>query len=243
VQFPFEIPYFTEKGVSFIYKGNPLIDAIANSDAMKESREEFLKKNNLEDKPIIALLAGSRKGEITTMMPIFMEFADKFRTISKYSDYQFIVAGAPSRTMNDYLPYMSNRESYVKVIFGQSQSIVKNAEAAVVNSGTASLETALLGTPQVVAYKGSDINFQIAKMIIKIKFISLGNLILNRTCFRELLQYYFTSDNVLEEVVRMLEDQAYRQKMLDGYKEIKEALGGTGASNAVAKAMIDELKG
>jgi lipid-A-disaccharide synthase len=243
IVFPFEIPYFTEKGVSFIYKGNPLIDAIANSDAMKESREEFLKKNNLEDKPIIALLAGSRKGEITTMMPIFMEFADKFRTISKYSDYQFIVAGAPSRTMNDYLPYMSNRESYVKVIFGQSQSIVKNAEAAVVNSGTASLETALLGTPQVVAYKGSDINFQIAKMIIKIKFISLGNLILNRTCFRELLQYYFTSDNVLEEVVRMLEDQAYRQKMLDGYKEIKEALGGTGASNAVAKAMIDELKG
>src|SRR5574344_84628 len=242
IVFPFEIPYFTEKGVSFIYKGNPLIDAIANSDAMKESREEFLKKNNLEDKPIIALLAGSRKGEITTMMPIFMEFADKFRTISKYSDYQFIVAGAPSRTMNDYLPYMSNRESYVKVIFGQSQSIVKNAEAAVVNSGTASLETALLGTPQVVAYKGSDINFQIAKMIIKIKFISLGNLILNRTCFRELLQYYFTSDNVLEEVVRMLEDQAYRQKMLDGYKEIKEALGGTGASNAVAKAMIDELK-
>jgi lipid-A-disaccharide synthase len=243
IVFPFEIPYFTEKGVSFIYKGNPLIDTIANSDAMKESREEFLKKNNLEDKPIIALLAGSRKGEITTMMPIFMEFADKFRTISKYSDYQFIVAGAPSRTMNDYLPYMSNRESYVKVIFGQSQSIVKNAEAAVVNSGTASLETALLGTPQVVAYKGSDINFQIAKMIIKIKFISLGNLILNRTCFRELLQYYFTSDNVLEEVVRMLEDQAYRQKMLDGYKEIKEALGGTGASNAVAKAMIDELKG
>lgn len=242
IVFPFEIPYFTEKGVKFIYKGNPLIDAIADSVAMKESRQDFLEKNGLEDKPIIALLAGSRKGEITTMMPAFMEFADKFRAMPKYSNYQFIVAGAPSRSMSDYSQYVEKRETFVKVIFGQSQSIVKNAEAAVVNSGTASLESALIGTPQVVAYKGSDINFQIAKMIIKIKFISLGNLILNRTCFRELLQYYFTSDNVLEEVVRMLEDQTYRQKMLDGYKEIKDALGGRGASEAVAKAMIEELK-
>lgn len=242
IVFPFEIPYFTEKGVKFIYKGNPLIDAIADSVAMKESRQDFLKKNGLEDKPIIALLAGSRKGEITTMMPVFMDFADKLRALHKYSDYQFVVAGAPSRTISDYSQYLRKREAFVKVIFGQSQSIVKNAEAAVVNSGTASLETALIGTPQVVAYKGSDINFQIAKMIIKIKFISLGNLILNRTCFRELLQYYFTSDNVLEEIVRILEDRPYRQKMLNGYKEIKDTLGSRGASEAVATAMIEELK-
>jgi len=171
-----------------------------------------------------------------------MEFADKLRALPQYSNYQFIVAGAPSRTISDYSQYLEKRKTFIKVIFGQSQAIVKNAEAAVVNSGTASLETALIGTPQVVAYKGSDINFQIAKMIIKIRFISLGNLILNRTCFRELLQYYFTPDNVLEEVVRMLEDQAYRQKILNGYKEIKDALGGKGASEAVAKAMIEELK-
>lgn len=242
IVFPFEIPYFIEKGVKFIYKGNPLIDAIADSVAMKESRQFFLEKNGLEDKPIIALLAGSRKGEICTMMPVFMEFADKLRALPQYSNYQFIVAGAPSRTISDYSQYLEKRKTFIKVIFGQSQAIVKNAEAAVVNSGTASLETALIGTPQVVAYKGSDINFQIAKMIIKIRFISLGNLILNRTCFRELLQYYFTPDNVLEEVVRMLEDQAYRQKILNGYKEIKDALGGKGASEAVAKAMIEELK-
>ncbi len=103
------------------------------------------------------------------------------------------------------------------------------------------MEAALIGTPQVVAYKGAEINFVIAKQIIKIRFISLGNLILNRTCFRELLQYYFTPDNVLEEVRRLIEDKEYRQTMLAGYQEIRDALGGKGASAAVAKAMIDEL--
>ena len=103
------------------------------------------------------------------------------------------------------------------------------------------METALIGTPQVVAYKGAEINFVIAKQIIKIRFISLGNLILNRMCFRELLQYYFTSDNVLQEVRRMIEDNEYRETMLAGYQEIRNSLGGRGASAAVAKAMIDEL--
>lgn len=243
IVFPFEIPYFTRKGVEFIYKGNPLIDAIDGSPALKESRNEFLQRNDLEDRPIIALMAGSRTGEISSMMPTFMEFADKMHALEQYAGYQFIVAAAPSRSMSDYGKYVSGRESYVKVLFGQSYAVVKNAEAAVVNSGTASLETALIGTPQVVAYKGAAINFVIAKQIIKIRFISLGNLILNRMCFRELLQYYFTPDTVLQEVRRMIEDKEYRSKMQAGYQEIRDALGGSGASAAVAKAMIDELKG
>jgi lipid-A-disaccharide synthase len=217
------------------------VDAIANSSALKESRGEFLIRNELPDRPIIALLAGSRKGEINSMMPVFMSFADKMRELPRYKDYQFIIAGAPSRSINDYEPFIGDRDSHVRIIFGQSQSIVRNAQAAVVNSGTASLETALLGTPQVVAYKGSVLNFQIAKMIIKVKFISLGNLILDRTCFRELLQYYFNADNILDEIIRILEDDAYRDKMLRGYEEIKEKLGGKGASDAVAESMINEL--
>ena len=243
IVFPFEIDYFTRKGIDFIYKGNPLIDAIDNSDALKEDREEFLSRNSLEDKPFIALMAGSRTGEISSMMPVFMEFADKLKSLPEYSDWQFIVAAAPSRSMSDYSGYIAGRESYVKVVFGQSYAAIRHARAAVVNSGTASLETALIGTPQVVAYKGAEINFNIAKQIIKIRFISLGNLILNRMCFRELLQYYFTPDNVTEEVRRMIEDNEYREKMLEGYAEIRNALGGKGASAAVAKAMIDELKG
>ena len=242
IVFPFEIPYFTKKGIDFIYKGNPLIDAIDNSVALKGSREEFLRRNSLPDSPVIALMAGSRTGEISSMMPVFMEFADKMHALPEYADYQFIVAAAPSRSMSDYSKYVSGREAYVKVVFGQSYAVLRHAVAAVVNSGTASLETALIGTPQVVAYKGAAINFVIAKQIIKIRFISLGNLILNRTCFRELLQFYFTPDNVLQEVLRMIEDTEYRENMLAGYQEIRNALGGRGASAAVAKAMIEELR-
>lgn len=242
IVFPFEIPYFTKKGIDFIYKGNPLIDAIDNSVALKESREEFLRRNSLPDSPVIALMAGSRTGEISSMMPVFMEFADKMHALPEYADYQFIVAAAPSRSMSDYSKYVSGREAYVKVVFGQSYAVLLHAVAAVVNSGTASLETALIGTPQVVAYKGAAINFVIAKQIIKIRFISLGNLILNRTCFRELLQFYFTPENVLQEVLRMIEDTEYRENMLAGYQEIRNALGGRGASAAVAKAMIEELR-
>lgn len=242
IVFPFEIPYFTKKGIDFIYKGNPLIDAIDNSVALKVSREEFLRRNSLPDSPVIALMAGSRTGEISSMMPVFMEFADKMHALPEYADYQFIVAAAPSRSMSDYSKYVSGREAYVKVVFGQSYAVLRHAVAAVVNSGTASLETALIGTPQVVAYKGAAINFVIAKQIIKIRFISLGNLILNRTCFRELLQFYFTPENVLQEVLRMIEDTEYRENMLAGYQEIRNALGGRGASAAVAKAMIEELR-
>lgn len=241
IVFPFEIPYFTEKGVDFIYKGNPLIDAIDNSEAFKETREEFLAKTGLPDRPMIALLAGSRNGEISSMMPTFMEFADRLHSIPEYSEYRFVVAAAPVRSESDYTKYIRGRE-YVSVVFGQSYAVMRHAKAAVVNSGTASLECALIGTPQVVAYKGSDLNFQIAKSIIKIQYISLGNLILDRICFRELLQYYFTPESVLNEVRRMIEDEEYRSTMLSGYQEIRDALGGEGASAAVARAMIEELR-
>lgn len=240
IVFPFEIPYFRKKGVDFVYKGNPLIDAIDNSEAFKETREEFLRKTGLPDKPMIALLAGSRSGEISSMMPVFMEFADRLHSLPEYSDYRFVVAAAPARSESDYARYIGTRE-YVSVVFGRSYAVMRNAEAAVVNSGTASLECALIGTPQVVAYKGAEINFLIAKGIIKIKYISLGNLILDRICFRELLQYYFTPENTLNEVRRLIEDKEYRAGMLSGYQEIRDALGGEGASAAVAKAMIDEL--
>ncbi len=241
IVFPFEIPYFESKGVDFIYKGNPLIDAIDESTALKESREEYLGRTGLPDKPSIALLAGSRAGEIGSMMPVFMEFADLMHSMPEYSDFQFVVAAAPSREMSDYSGYVGGRE-YVHVLFGESYAVMRNSVAAVVNSGTASLECALIGTPQVVAYRGSAINYMIAKSIIKVKYISLGNLILDRACFRELLQDYFTPENVLDEVRRILLDREYRDRMLEGYAGIRESLGGKGASAAVAKAMIQEMQ-
>lgn len=241
IVFPFEIPYFQSKGVPFIYKGNPLVDAVDSSEAMLETREAFLQKNNLPDKPIIALLAGSRKGEISTMMPILSQFAKRMHSIDKYADFQFLIAGAPSRDKSDYEPWLSSCGNYVKLIFGQTQSILKNAEAAVINSGTASLETVLFNTPQVVGYIGARISYIIAKRIIKVRYISLGNLILDKLAFRELIQDDFNPDALVEEVRRLIEDKDYKNRMLSDYAEIRKRLAGAGASDAVARSMIDNL--
>ena len=240
--FPFEIPYFESKGIDFIYKGNPLVDAVDNSPAMNESREDFLKRNNLDDKPFIAMLAGSRKGEINTMMPVLKEFAHRMRSIPQYKDYQFLVAGAPARTIEDYSPFLGPEDDFIKVLFGQTQHIIRNAEAAVVNSGTASLETVLFGTPQVVGYIGSRITYMIARHIVKIKYISLGNLIVDRLAFKEFIQDECNAEALVREVRLLIEDKAYRGKMLSEYIVIRNLLGGAGASASVAQAMISELK-
>lgn len=242
IVFPFEKEYFDKKQVPYIYRGNPLVDAIDNSPETRKSRQEFLEECSLPDKKYIAILAGSRKGEVSCMMPVCAAFADRLRAKKEYSDWQFVVAGAPSRSMDDYAPYLKGREDYLKVVFNHTYSVIKNAEAAVVNSGTASLETCLIGTPQVVAYSGTDFNFTVGKHIIRIDFISLGNLILGRKAFRELLQYYFTPENVESEVIRLIEDTEYRDKMLADYSEIRQSLGAGGASDAVAEAMIKEMQ-
>ena len=243
IVFPFEKSYFEKKGISYIYKGNPLVDAVDGSAAMSESRTDFLTRNDLEDKPIIAMLAGSRKGEIGTMMPVLTEFASKMHSLERYSEYQFLIAGAPSRTMNDYAPWLTEENSkYIKVLFGQTQSIIRQSEAGVINSGTASLETALLGTPQVVGYITNPITYRIAKKIIKIKYISLGNLIIDRLAFKEFIQDDCNANALVAEIRQLIENQERRTKMLSDYAEIRNALGGSGASSAVAKAMIEELK-
>ena len=243
IVFPFEKAYFDSKGIDYIYKGNPLVDAVDGSRAMLETREDFLSRTGLEDRPVIAMLAGSRKGEINTMMPVLTEFAAKMRVTAKYSDYQFLIAGAPSRTMKDYEPWLTRENrKYIKVLLGETQSIIRHAEAGVINSGTASLETALFGTPQVVGYITNPVTYWIAKKIVKIKYISLGNLIIDRLAFKEFIQDDCNADALVTEIRDLIENQERRQKMLDDYADIRAALGGAGASSAVAKAMIEELK-
>ena len=243
IVFPFEKAYFDAKGVEYIYKGNPLVDAVDGSPAMLETRQDFLSCAGLEDKPIIAMLAGSRKGEISTMMPVLTEFAGKMHSLAKYSGYQFLIAGAPSRTMKDYEPWLTREnKKYIKVLFGETQSIIRHAEAGVINSGTASLETALFGTPQVVGYITNPLTYRIAKKIVKIKYISLGNLIIDRLAFKEFIQDECNSDALVAEIRELIENQERKTKMLADYADIRNALGGTGASSAVAKAMIKELK-
>lgn len=248
VVFPFEVPYFTEKKVDFIYKGNPLIDAVDGSRAMNMTREQFLAENMLPDKPYVAILAGSRKGEIKRMMPVMMEMISKLKSTAQYSGMQFVIAGAPSRDKEDYEPYLAANPVFadsVRLVFGKTQEIVRFAEAAIVNSGTASLETVLLGTPQMVCWSTSAATAFVARKLLRvmdrIKYISLGNLCVDRLVFKEFVQEEFTSDRVIEELRLLIEDKDYRYRMILGYQEIRKVLGGRGASNAVARSMIELL--
>ena len=243
IVFPFEKPYFEYKGVDYIYKGNPLVDAVDGSKAMNESREDFLNRTGLEDKPVIAMLAGSRKAEINTMMPVLTEFASKMHNLPQYADYQFLIAGAPARSIEDYSEWMNEGNSkYIKVLFGETQSIIRHAEAGVINSGIASLETALFGTPQVVGYIINPLTYWLAKKIIKVKYISLGNLIVDRLAFKEFIQHDCNPDALAAEVRDLIENQKRRSDMLAEYVEIRSLLGGSGASDAVARSMIEELR-
>ena len=242
IVFPFEKQYFDAKGVEYIYKGNPLVDAVDNSRAMLETREDFLQRAKLEDRPIIAMLAGSRKAEISTMMPVLTEFAAKMRALPQYSDHQFLIAGAPARSIEDYSAWLNDENrKYVKVLFGETQSIIRHAQAGVINSGTASLETALFGTPQVVGYIINPLTYWLAKKIIKVKYISLGNLIVDRLAFKEFIQDDCNADALVAEIRELIENQERRQAMLNEYAEIRSLLGGSGASAAVAASMIEEL--
>ncbi len=234
IVFPFEIPYFTSKGIPFIYEGNPLVDAV---DTHQYTRPETGK--------YIAMLAGSRKAEISRMMPVLMQVADRLSSLDKYRDWKFIVAGAPSRSESDYRPYIGERKN-VKLVFSRTYDVLKYAEAAVINSGTASLEAALIGTPQLVGWNTSALTWFAARHILHvqdhIKYISLGNLCLDRPVFKEFIQDDFNPDNVCTELRRILEDGQYKESMENGYREIRESLGGSGASRKVAAAMIKELK-
>ena len=234
IVFPFEIPYFEQRQVPFIYKGNPLVDAVDAHEYSRPVTEKY-----------IAILAGSRKGEIARTMPNAMQMADELHAIPEYRDYKFLVAGAPSRSREDYDRHIGGRD-YVDVVFGRTYDILKFADAALINSGTASLEAALIGTPQVVCWSTSFITVVLAKYVLRVldhvKFISLGNLILDRPAFRELIQYEFTPEECAAEIRRLIEDSPYRERMLADYGEIRQRLGGTGASRAVAKAMIQCLE-
>ena len=240
IVFPFEIDYFRRKGVDFIYRGNPLVDAVDRSPAMQEPRTEFLQRHSLPDRPMIALLAGSRNGEIKTMMPVYMDMAARLHAMPEFADYQFVIAAAPARSREDY--DLAGNDTFVRVVFGDTYGVLRHARAAVINSGTASLEAALIGTPQVVGYRTAQTTFLIMRNIIKIRFISLANLIIDRAAFKEYLQHYFTAENLVREVRRLVMDENYRIRMQADYAEIREKLGGTGASDAVAEAMVAELR-
>lgn len=227
---PFEVEFYKSWGMDINYVGNPLLDAV---DAFRPNAD-FLANNNLTDKGIVALLPGSRKQEISRLLPAMLG------AIQKFPHHQFVVAGAPSFSQEYYDRYLG--DTNVPVIFNATYDILANAEAAVVASGTATLETALFHTPQVVVYKGNIITIGIARMLIKIKFISLVNLIMDRQVVKELIQEDCTSKNLTEELNNLLHNTHYRQQVLADYYALDKRMGAPGASAQTANLIVQYLK-
>lgn len=230
---PFEKEFYKKHAYDVDFAGHPLLDAIANMQEAIPSRAECVRRWGLEDKPLIALLPGSRRQEISTMLPLML-------SVRKYfPEYQFVIGAAPSQDISFYNDLLDGEN--VPVIAGQTYELLRHAEAALVTSGTATLETALFGIPEVVCYKGNRLSYWIARSLVKIKFISLVNLIMDREVVKELIQDDLNTSNLRNELQKILKGEA-REKMLVDYNELKQKLGGAGASEKVADLMIRYLK-
>ena len=225
---PFEKDFYEKKHhfpVHFV--GHPLIDAISNRTQVDDAL--FRKENKLSKKPIIALLPGSRKQEIKKMLSIMLQMADKFKA------YQFVIAGAPSQDFEFYHQFM-NKEN-VQFISNKTYDLLSVSYAAIVTSGTATLETALFKVPEIVCYKTSWISYQIGKRLINLKFISLVNLIMDKEVVKELIQDEFNEKSLEIELTKILEENI-RNKLFSDYFELEKKLGGKGASKKVADLII-----
>ena len=221
---PFEKEFYSKYGYDVTYVGNPLLDELTVEKHM--SRQEFLAKNNLDDKPLVALLPGSRKQEINAMLETMVSMSDFFAGV------QFVIAGTSS---NDKSIYENNKN--IPVIFGQTHELLNNSQVAVVASGTASLETAIIGTPQIVCYKTSNITYWAGKMLIKVNYISLVNLILDKEVVKELIQHDFSLGNLKNELNTLLYDSKKTEKMKKDYDTLRRKLGSSGASKRAADAI------
>ena len=229
---PFEKDFFEKKHhfpVDFV--GHPLIDAIHNRKPTDES--VFRKENALDERPIIALLPGSRKQEIAKMLSVMLS------VVADFPAYQFVIAGAPSQEYAFYEQFLSHQN--VKFISNKTYDLLSIAKAALVTSGTATLETALFKVPEVVCYKGSWISYQIAKRIITLKYISLVNLIMDDAVVTELIQDEFNTSNLKKELQKLL-DENHKKALLAKYDQLETKLGGIGASAKTAKFIINDLK-
>ena len=237
---PFEVEFFKKLNIKAQFFGNPVADEISNfSKAYKETGEEFRSKNKLDDKQIIALLAGSRIQEINLCLPEMIEAAKKI------SGYQFVIAGASSIPRDYYDSFIE--KTGIRLVYDQTYALLKHSYAAVVTSGTATLETALLNIPQVVIYKTSSGTYSLGQFFIKlgvihVKFFSLVNIILDRELVKELLQYNLV-DSIIPELSQLLNSDERRKEILDGYDEMKGLLGGQGASKRVAEEIVGLLSG
>jgi len=220
---PFEKDFYEKKHQYPVhYVGHPLLDEI--EEFKKNQSGDFNQKHQLDNRPIIALLPGSRKQEISRLL------TEMLRVVNDYPQFQFVIAGAPSLNAAFYQPFI--KQENVKLILNDTYNLLNNAYAAIVTSGTATLETALFNVPQVVVYKGNEISYQIAKRIINLKYISLVNLIMDEPIVTELIQSEFNTINIKKEFDKVI-NKNHRDEVFVKYRELSKKLGGGGASERV----------
>jgi lipid-A-disaccharide synthase len=235
--FPFETEFYRKHGMDVHYVGNPLLDSIAGFRETALSKNEFTEINRLDDRPVVALLAGSRVQEIKSTLPLMVKISEGF------SGFQFVVAGVNSIGADLYRQYLKG--SHIKVVFNQTYGLLNHAHTALVASGTAALETALFNVPQTVIYKvegGWLVDFVMRNFVIKTIGVSLPNIIMNEEIIVELIQKKMTLKNVKAEMKKLLFDNGYREKIFADYKRLKEFMGETGGSDRAAKKMVSLLK-
>lgn len=230
---PFEVAVYKKHNYDADYVGHPLLDAIEQEKSKLPTREDFTLENKLGDKPIIAVLPGSRKQEIERMLSIMLN------VVGDFQEYQFVIAGT---TNLPKAAYNNAIQMGIKVVFNQTYALMQHAHAGIIKSGTSTLESALFRLPQVVCYKGGAVSYAIARLVVgnRVKYISLPNLILDRPVVKELIQSELTASNLKNELKSILTGKK-REEMLGNYDELIQLLGNSGASKKVAQLMYNHL--
>lgn len=229
--FPFEIEYFRKHGIEAFYAGNPIMDSVAERPAVTpESAKAFREANGLDRRPIIALVAGSRSSEIRYNLPNMVAVSQLF------PEYQFVVTGVSWLDRALYDKYLQGSD--VRFVCDKTYETISQSAAALVTSGTATLETALLNVPEVVCFRSSAISIWVARQLVKLRFVSLVNLIMDREVVRELIQEDFTPEIAAEELRAVLPGGTKHEHIMHDFKELRMAMGEPGASERVAEEMV-----
>lgn len=232
---PFEKEFYSKYDVDVEYVGHPLLDSIKEfHEGFTISENEFRRENDLSEKPLVALIPGSRRQELLAQLPVMLG------AIKSFPDYQFVIAGMNSIKDETYMDCISGFE--ISIIYDQTYELLSFSKAALVTSGTATLEAALFNVPEVVCYRAGKLSYILVKHLVKIQFISIVNLIMGRKVVNELIQDELTVENVRKELQLLLSDKSTRKNIRAGYDEVKNKLGGPGASLRAAQGMVNLLK-
>ncbi|HUS87089.1 MAG TPA: lipid-A-disaccharide synthase [Bacteroidales bacterium] len=231
--FPFEVEFYRKHDINAIYYGNPLVETVKMEMDSVRDPGKFRTENQLDDRPVIALLAGSRQQEIKLILPQMIKIK------KYYSDYQFVIAGISSVPVRIYEKIIGDEE--IRIVFDQTFQVLSASQMALVTSGTATLETALAGIPQIVCYKASPLTYQVAKRFLKLRFISLVNLIMDKEIVKELIQHDLNERNLISEINTLLPGGWKREVMLNNYKRLSSLLKGDGTSGKIASDVFQTL--